>query len=197
MVDEGHIYPTAGHILRRKRISLEENSISINVYTHKPVVLPTSILDECSIDVGKYLLVRYMARERLFNITEKDIPSNTDINAQHELISSAKRNKGVTLRRTLKSKVQPVKTGKEIKEKIVEKEIKVIDSISSENNAWQALVKSVCRFQVQNWKHQVWQGISADCRNVSQQYYPSFPHDLKDNSAREVFIHTRWPEGQH
>ena len=145
-VDESHIYPTAGLILRRKGISLEENSIPINVYTHKPVVLPTSILDECSLDVGKYLLMRYMARERLFNITEKDIPSNTDMNAPQELISRAKRSKGVTLRRTLKSKVQPVKTEKEIKEekrkKVVEKETKVIDSMSSENNACQALVKS-------------------------------------------------------
>ena len=144
-VDESHIYPTAGLILRRKGISLEESNVPINVYTQKPVMLPTSILDECSLDVGKFLVMRFMAKERLFDITEKDIPSDSSINAPQELISRAKRSRGITLRRTLKSKVKQAKTDKEMKEekrkKIVEKETKVLDSLSSANNACQALLK--------------------------------------------------------
>ena len=144
-VDESHVFPTAGLILRRKGISLEECNTPINVYTQKPIILPTSILDECSLDVGKFLLMRYMAKERLFNITEKDIPSNSSINAPQELVSRAKRSKGITLRRTLKSKLKPSKTDKEMKEekrkKTVEKETKVLDSLSSANNACQALLK--------------------------------------------------------
>ena len=86
-----------------------------------------------------------MTKERLFHITERDLPSTSDLKAPQDLISRAKKSPGVTLRRTLKSKVQPAKTGKEIMEekrkKIVQKETKVIDSMSSANNACQALVK--------------------------------------------------------
>ena len=115
-VDESHIYPTAGLILRRKGISLEESSTPLNVYTSKPIILPTSILDGCSLDVRKFLLMRYMTKEILFHITERGLPSTSDLKAPQDLISRAKRSRGVTLRRTLKSKVQPAKTGKEIME---------------------------------------------------------------------------------
>ena len=83
-----------------------------------------------------------MTKERLFNITERDLPSTTDLKAPQNLKSGAKRCRAVTLRRTLKSKVQPAKTGKEIMEEKKEKEC-------SEGNQSDRL----CHLQTMHVKH--------------------------------------------
>ena len=72
-VDENHIFPTVGLILRRNGLSLEENNTPYNVYSNSPVALPVSILDEYSRDTGKYLLQRYVCQQQMFNLTSKDI----------------------------------------------------------------------------------------------------------------------------
>ena len=144
-VDENHIFPTVGLILRRNGISLEENNIPFNVYSKSPVALPSSILDEYSHDSGKYLLLRYVCHQQLFGLTGRDIQTIDITSGPTELINRAKRSKGITIRRLVKSKIATLKTEKQLKEegrqKSLSKQIHLADCYSSENNACQALVK--------------------------------------------------------
>ena len=115
-VDENHIFPTVGLILRRNGLSLEENNTPYNVYSNSPVALPVSILDEYSRDTGKYLLQRYVCQQQMFNLTSKDIQTLDITNGSQELISRAKRSKGITIKRLVKSKIAVLKTEKQLKE---------------------------------------------------------------------------------
>ena len=144
-VDENHIFPTVGLILRRNGLSLEENNTPYNVYSNSPVALPVSILDEYSRDTGKYLLLRYVCQQQMFNLTSKDIQTLDITNGPQELILRAKRSKGITIKRLVKSKIAVLKTEKQLKEegrkKSLAKQIHLADCFSSENNTCQALVK--------------------------------------------------------
>ena len=144
-VDENHIFPTTALILRQGGLSLEECSTPYNVYTKTPKILPSSILDIHSKDVGEYLLRRYLVKENMFQLTAADIPLSSTINGPSELVSRAVRSKGITIKRTVKSKIIPAKTESQLNEekrqKTVVKESKLIDCLSSRNNACQAIVK--------------------------------------------------------
>ncbi|XP_060576230.1 uncharacterized protein LOC132733585 [Ruditapes philippinarum] len=59
-VDLNHIYPVTSLILRRSALSLEESPTPCNIYTKVPLLLPPTILDSASNDVGRYLLERYL-----------------------------------------------------------------------------------------------------------------------------------------
>ncbi|KAH3777824.1 hypothetical protein DPMN_179272 [Dreissena polymorpha] len=142
-VDMNHILPTTALILRRGGLSMDSSQLPVNVYTKVPFVLPAAILDELSMDVGKYLLFRYASK--VLPRTDADVPSVDEITGHTELVSRAKRSKGVTIKRTMKSKIQPVKTEKQIREdkrqKHLEKETRKLDSMLSENSSCQAIVK--------------------------------------------------------
>ncbi|KAH3802093.1 hypothetical protein DPMN_155762 [Dreissena polymorpha] len=97
-VDEAHIFPATALILRRNGFSTEENDTPINVYTKDPLVLPISILDTHSDGTGKFLLMRYLAKERMFNLTENDMPAADQIDGPKDLVARAKRSTGITLR---------------------------------------------------------------------------------------------------
>ena len=144
-VDENHIFPTTGLILRRNGLSLEENDIPFNVYSKSPVALPKSILDEFSQESGKYLLLRYLCQQQLFGFSGKDLQSLSIANGPTELISRAKRSKGITIKRLVKSKISSLKTEKQLKEeerqKSVSKQTHLAHCFSSENNNCQALLK--------------------------------------------------------
>ena len=113
-VDMNHILPTTALILRRGGLSMDSSQQPVNVYTKVPFVLPAAILDELSMDVGKYLLFRYASK--VLPRTDADVPSVDEITGHTELVSRAKRSKGVTIKRTMKSKIKPVKTEKQIRE---------------------------------------------------------------------------------
>ena len=123
---------------------MEENSIPFNVYSKSPVGLPSSILDEYSNETGKYLLLRYLCHQQLFGLTGKDLQTLDIMNGPMELITRAKRSKGITIKRLVKSKITTLKTEKQIKEegrqKSLSKQIHLADCYSSENNTCQALV---------------------------------------------------------
>ena len=143
-VDLSHIYPTALLILKRCGLSLQENPVPFNVYSSTPTALPPSILDSNSSGVGEFLIKRYLVKEKLFQYKETDLRKEK-IDGPTELVNRAKRSKGTTLKRMLKSKIVTVKTGREAKEemrqKMVEKKAKQIDCLTSEGNAAQALLK--------------------------------------------------------
>lgn len=144
-VDKNHIFPTADLILRKGAICMDENDIPLNVYTKNTIALPLSILDRCSKEAGVFLMHRFLAKEKLFGLTCDDIPSPDSLTGPSEIISRARKSKGVTIKRTVKSKVQTVPSERQEKElqrqKSVAKETKRIDHFSSENNNCQALVK--------------------------------------------------------
>ena len=144
-VDESYIFPTAALIVRQGGLSTEENDTPLNVYAKSPVILPKSILDRESNDTGEYLLMRYLVKEKMYDLTQSDLPAAENLQGPTELVSRAKRSKGTTIKRTIKSKVVPMKSESEINEakrlKAVSKEVKLIDCFSSSNNACQAIVK--------------------------------------------------------
>ena len=73
------------------------------------------------------------------------MPSTKDIVGPSELVLRAKRRKGVTIKRTVKSKIKLAQTQRQMKEtqrlKNVARETKLIDCLSSENNTCQSLLK--------------------------------------------------------
>ena len=144
-VDEGYIFPAVDIILRKGGLSTDENQVPVNVYAKDTICLPAAILDRSSMGTGEYLMYRFLAREKLYGLTEKDVPSPKDVEGPTELILRAKRSKGVTIKRTVKSRVQAAQTERQMKEtqrlKSVAKETKLIDCLSSENNACQSLLK--------------------------------------------------------
>ena len=145
-IDLNHIFPATALILKRQGISLEESNVPYNVYSSTPLVLPSSILDTCSEDVGKYLLLRYLRKEGLFGLKVSDLPKDEFLHGPTELVARAKRSKGVTMKRVIKSTVKAVRTESQAKEdtrqKEVSKETKVVNCFSSENNACQALLNA-------------------------------------------------------
>ena len=144
-LDESYIFPTAAMILRQGGLSTESNDIPYNVYSKTPIILPVSILDSQSYDTGKFLLMRFLVTEKMFGLTQKDMPVKDDISGPNELVSRATKSRGITIKRTIKSKVVAEKSESEVKEhkrqKIVSKELRLIDCYSSLNNNCQALVK--------------------------------------------------------
>ena len=144
-VDETYIFPTAALIIRQGGLSTDENDIPLNVYSKSPVMLPKSILDSESNDTGEYLLMRYLIKEKMYNLSQSDLPAAKNMEGPAELVSRARRSKGTTIKRTIKSKIVPMKSESEIKEarrlKAVTKEVRLIECFSSANNACQAIVK--------------------------------------------------------
>ena len=144
-VDKSYIFPTAAMILRQGGLSTESNDIPYNVYSKTPITLLVSILDSQSYDTGKFLFMRFLVKERMFGLTQKDIPVTDGIAGPTELVSRAKKCKGITIKRTVKSKIVSAKSESEVMEikrqKVVSKESRLIDCYSSLNNNCQALVK--------------------------------------------------------
>ena len=144
-IDQEHIFSTVALILRQGGLALDENTIPCNVYTKTPILLPSSILDDYSNSTGEYLLWRYIVREKMFNTVSDDMPCPEDISGPSDLIARAKRSKGTTIKRTLKSKITTAKTESQLKEekrkKMVAKESYRIDCFSSSQNTCQAIVK--------------------------------------------------------
>ena len=88
-VDLNHIFPAATLILKRQGLSLDNNQVPFNVYSCTPLVLPSSILDSCSDDVGQYLLLRYLLKERLFGLEQSNICKDEFLQGPAELVSGS------------------------------------------------------------------------------------------------------------
>jgi hypothetical protein len=135
-------------ILRRGGISTETNQTVFNVYESSPEVLPESILDDSTKDIGTYLIEKFVAQNCLFGYTKSDVPSKADIDGPKALVQRLKQSKGVTLRRIPVKKKQTLKSERDIKEdkrkKQVAKETKQIDHLSSDMNTCQVIVKPDC-----------------------------------------------------
>ena len=74
--DLTHIYRSTGMILRNDIISMSKESLPYNKYcktSSEPVLLPLQILDECTLDVGFYLMRRCAIDLGLYGLSEKDL----------------------------------------------------------------------------------------------------------------------------
>ena len=135
-------------ILRREGISTETIQMVFNVYESSPEVLPESILDDSTKDIGTYLIEKSVDQNCLFGYTKSDVPSKADIDGPKALVQRLKQSKGGTLRKIPVKKKQTLKSERDIKEdkrkKQVAKETKQIDHLSSDMNTCQAIVKPDC-----------------------------------------------------
>ena len=135
-------------ILRREGISTETIQMVFNVYESSPEVLPESILDDSTKDIGTYLIEKFVAQNCLIGYTKSDVPSKADSDGPKALVQRLKQSKGGTLRKIPVKKKQTLKSERDIKEdkrkKQVAKETKQIDHLSSDMNTCQAIVKPDC-----------------------------------------------------
>ena len=147
-VDKQHIYRTTSLILRCGGLSLEEITEPKNVYAKKGNVLPVYILDKYSVDVGKFLLRRFVVREKMFGLCTADEPKIEDFDGHVDVKNRAKKSKSITMKRIGRGKTYVMKTERQEKEekrqKALAKEIKQLNCLSSEMNACQALVTPDC-----------------------------------------------------
>ena len=97
-------------ILRRGGISTETNQTVFNVYESSPEVLPESILDDSTKDIGTYLIEKFVAQNCFFGYTKSDVPSKADIDGPKTLVQRLKQSKGVTRRKIPVKKKQTLKS---------------------------------------------------------------------------------------
>ena len=146
-VDVHHIYRTASLILRRNGLSIYANDNPCNMYSLERQILSPAILDEFSKSTGEYLLTKYVIKEQLFGYTSKDLPDFQGVTGPKDLLTKLKASKGVTIKRVVKQR-KPMKTSRDLKEekrkRVVTRENKKTDCLSSEMNNCQALVKPDC-----------------------------------------------------
>lgn len=146
--DTKHILRTTALILRVGALSMQEGKQAYNMYLKQKTVLPQEILDVQSTDAGKYLARKFVTKNALFQCSEQDVPSADNVAGAPGLLARIKRSKGVTIRRTTKTKIPVKKTQREEKEEKrktqVKKELRKVECLSSEMNTCQALVKPDC-----------------------------------------------------
>lgn len=115
--DLKHKVPTAILIYKRGIVNLEECSVPFNMYESKSVALPTAILDCNSLQVGRFLLQKYVCVNKLFQYTSDDMPKLEDVCAPKPLIARLKTAKGVTMKRIANKPTVQIKTAFTEKEK--------------------------------------------------------------------------------
>ena len=147
-MDIRHIQPVVKMILQEGGLSTEERQLPFNVYSSRKCMLSSSILNKHTHDVARFLMMRYLSIEGLFGCTASDVPDIANLAGPQDLISKAKRSKGITIRRNGGRVVIPEMTERQTKEvtrqNILNKEIKRTKGLTSEMNACQALVKPDC-----------------------------------------------------
>lgn len=146
--DLNYICRLVGLIIRQEGISTITDKNVYNVYDHARPVINEAILDSKTVEIGEYLIKRFVARNELFGCTRMDEPNISDVSGPKDLLSRVKKCKSTTIRRTGLN-LKPVnKSERDVKEeqrkKIVKKETKRVECLSSEMNACQAIVKPDC-----------------------------------------------------
>ncbi|CAC5386648.1 unnamed protein product [Mytilus coruscus] len=126
----------------------KKDDIILNVYSHPTVVLPEAILDAYTMDVGQFLIWKYISSQGLFSLSKDDCPDVEQINGPKKIIRKLKTSKCTTIQRVgkkLKDVTTKERDEKEIqRKKFVAKQTKLADQKSSEMNACQAILKPVC-----------------------------------------------------
>ena len=144
-----HAFRLAELILRRKALSINEDSIPSNMYIPVPSPLDTVILDRESLDVGRFMLHRFLVAQGMFGLKEEDALDIKDISGSPSFISRAKRSKGVTIKRINKvKKIVPrsqTQAKEEARQTKLVKEAKTRQSQTSFMNTCQAIVSHDCR----------------------------------------------------
>ena len=146
--DWNHVLPTVAVILWRGGISMEACEVPRNMYARETASLDPVILDSVSAPVGLYLLQKCACKLNLLGMTTDDIPK--EMSGPKHLVKKVASTKATTIRRaTIKTVSAPLnKSHEELKEdkrkKMVLKELKQIQLMSSNMNMCQALVYPDC-----------------------------------------------------
>ena len=132
-------------ITRRKAFSTDSDENPNNVYSKDGIILPQSILDIKTTDIGHYLIKRNATKAGYFNLNIDDLPDKHDINGPKALVNKAVKSKGVTINRVTQAQLKPITSDFDKEEKkrldLVKRQMKRTDCMSSKMNACQAIMK--------------------------------------------------------
>ncbi|CAC5387720.1 unnamed protein product [Mytilus coruscus] len=134
---------------RQDGLSIKQDDIPYNVYSNPKSQLPISILDRLTVDVGKYLIQKYLCTSGLFQCSKNDTPSMQDLTGPKQLLQKKVKSSKVSQSREyllLTHRLQNQRKNELNKKRrtAVKRETKKIDCISSEMNACQAILKPDC-----------------------------------------------------
>lgn len=114
------------------------------MYSQQSVVLPCTVLDSKTYDVGKHLVRCYVARVGLLGMSEKDAPSIDEVDGPNSLLNKVRKGKSVTINRRKVTVTQPVHKQKDISERRRERQVnsqcKVLKAMLPSFNTCQAVV---------------------------------------------------------
>ena len=146
--DMDFVLPTTSLILRQHGITFEECNQPHNVYSKEKLVLSSAYLDKNCLDVGKYMMQKYAVKEDLYKLSTADLKDPKDLQGPKDIVTKAKNSKGTTLKRSSLKSSFIKKSERQVKEEkrkaVLARQMKKIDSFSSEMNTCQALVKPDC-----------------------------------------------------
>ena len=145
--DLAYIYRGAAMILRQGSISLKTDEKLRNVYNSNAEQVYSSYhLDRDSINVGKYLIAKCVAKEKLFGHQDSMMPAPTDFGKSSPLMQKAEKTKSVTIKRTSmkleKEKKSKVLLDEEKRKRKITREKKRVEMLGARMNACQAIVKT-------------------------------------------------------
>ena len=104
--------------------------------------------DNSSISIGIHRIRRFFCKEGLFGLSEEDCPQISEDLGPKELIRKVKQNKSTVVHRMRCRVVQKSTSEKQLKEtkrqRKVAREKKIVDCLSSQMNACQAVLKPDC-----------------------------------------------------
>ncbi|MCW4344649.1 MAG: hypothetical protein N0E48_15030, partial [Candidatus Thiodiazotropha endolucinida] len=146
--DKKYILRVAALILRQGGLRTHLSTTPFNVYGKHCEQLSESVLDKNTNEIGIFLIQKYLASSKLCGMTKDRLPAITTLAGPKEYIRRVKTAKGHTVKRTTKYLTTKAKSERDIQEekrqKLVAKQTKTFDCLSSDMNTCQAVVKPDC-----------------------------------------------------
>ena len=119
-----------------------------NVYTKEPIALTQAVLDGYAESCGDYLLYKYCAQEKIFDITAEDVlDKSSSLQVPKELVAKGRKGTSGTVNRNrcaiVLQKIQS-ETEDELRLRKVAQDKKKIEGLYSKQNTCQAIVNPSC-----------------------------------------------------
>ena len=143
--DLNFVYRVASIILRQNALQVHQEETPYNMYTNpRPTIISESLLDSKTVEVGKFLIWKYINKFQKIPLEDHEILSGENLNGPKQLVKRALKSKGTTLKRTCRGAGGQEKTVEELKqvqlEKKTKRNVEVAQCLSSDLNTCQALV---------------------------------------------------------
>lgn len=138
--DQEYIYRGCGMILRQGGISQHHDEKLHNIYDSKTEqVYSTAHLDRESLDVGRFLTEKCIAKEHLFECTSVNKPNVDSFKGPASLLQKASTTKSTTIKRTVTKLEKKKKSENDLLEekrmRRVNREKKRVECVESKMNA--------------------------------------------------------------